>query len=181
MFKKIVLLIVVLLVISGALFAQDRAKNSIALSFGFIGAELSYERIFNRYLSVLGDVSFTTLVFVYDFSASAKTRVYPFGGAFFLDLGMGYTYSTGMVAGFGSLIRDMILTVFTFGYWLKKIDMDDYKPSGGFLFQPGLGWKIDVGKPDGFVLPISMGLDIKVNKKHPDFMPYLRIGVGYSF
>ena len=177
--KKVLLVFIVLLVISGRVFAQnqERAKNSVALSIGIVGAELSYERMFNRHLSVLADVSYTTLIFMDEFTISGKGRWYPFGKAFYLEMGLGYSYGKG-VAGF---MGDMLLSVLTFGWYLTTKDFeDDIFRSGGFLIQPCMGWKIDIGKNDAFVLPISMGLDIKTGRI-PDFMPFLRIGLGYSF
>ena len=172
-------MLIVLIIVSGSIFAQEqeRAKNSIALSFGVVGAELSYERIFNRRLSVLADVSYTTLLFMDEFTAAAKGRWYPFGRAYYLELGLGYSYGKGVVGFLG----DMFLTIFTFGWYLSQKDFEnDVFRTGGFLIQPGMGWKIDIGKTDRFVLPISMGLDIKIAEM-PDFLPYLRFGLGYSF
>jgi len=176
--KRVFLILLVLLVISGSVFAQDRAKNSIAVSAGVIGAELSYERILTPHFSLLADTSYTTLFFMDEFTVSGKGRWYPFGKAFFFDLGLGYSYGKGVVGFMG----DMLLTVITFGYWLSVKDFEnDELRSGGFLIQPGLGWKLDIGKPDGFVLPISAGMNIKFSSDMPDLMPYLRIGLGYSF
>ena len=173
----------VLLIAAGGLFAQEitiveneKPKNTAALSFGFIGVEGSYERQFNNYLSVLVDASYTTLVLMDEFTASVKGRWYPFGKTFYLDLGLGYSYGYGTV----NLMKDMILTTLTFGWWLTQIDYDNIR-TGGFLIQPGLGWKIDVGKPGAFVLPIGMGLDFKIGPEIPDVTPFFRIGLGYSF
>jgi len=177
--KKFLLMLAIALLVSGSLFAQeqDRAKNSIALSFGVVGAEASYERIFNRHLSVLADVSYTTLVFMDEFTASGKGRWYPFGRAFYLEVGLGYTYGKGVVG----FMADTLLSVLTFGYYLttKDFENDNFR-THGFLIQPGLGWKIDIGKQDGFVLPIGLGIDFKIAEV-PDFLPYMRLGLGYSF
>ena len=180
MIKKAILICIVLLIVSGALYAQnqDRAKNAFSLTFGVIGAELNYERMFNRHLSVLADVSYTTLIFMDEFTVSGKGRWYPCGRAFFFEMGLGYSYGRGVVGFMG----EMLLTIFTFGWYLTVMDTKDdvFRRSGGFLIQPALGWKIDIGKRDGFVLPITMGLNIKTGKM-PDLLPYLRIGVGYAF
>ena len=169
----------ILLVAIGGVFAQNqaRAKNSIAVSVGIIGVGLSYERMFNRYFSVLADTSYTTLVLIDEFTLSGKGRVYPFGGAFYLEMGLGFSYGRGVT----DFMTNMLLGVLTFGYYFTTLDENDFlRRRGGFLLQPGLGWKIDIGKPDGFVPPISMGLDIRVGNA-PDLLPYLRIGLGYSF
>ena len=177
--KRMLLIFFVLSIFSGVVFAQEneRAKNAFTLQFGAIGGELSYERMFNRHLSVLADVSATTMVFMDEITASAKVRWYPFGKTFYLDLGLGYTYGRGAV----NMMGHMLLTVMTFGYWLTLIDPSEDYRTGGFLVQPGLGWKIDIGKQDHFLLPIGMGLDCKITGDIPDFMPFFRIGVGYAF
>jgi len=179
MTKKIFLILIVLFLVSGNIFAQneERAKNSVAVSLGIVGAALSYERIFNSHFSVLADVSYTTLVLIEEFTISGKGRVYPFGGSYYLEMGLGYSYGRGPV----DMMTHMILGVLTFGWYFTTLDEDDILARrGGFLLQPGMGWKIDIGKPDGFVLPISMGLNIKTGNV-PDVMPYIRIGLGYSF
>lgn len=174
--KKLVLAIIIITIAAGAAFSQDRAKNSVAVSFGVIGIEGSYERIINRYFSVLADASYTNLAIVDEFTASAKGRVYPFGKAFYLEMGAGYAYGRS----FSNFIGTMVLGIVTFGWYFTQIDEDSFARTGGFLLQPGLGWKIDIGKKDGFVLPLSMGLDIKTGSR-PDILPYLRLGLGYSF
>jgi len=178
--KSILFIVIILLLVSGGVFAQEkeRPNNTISLSFGVIGAGLSYEYMFGRHLSVLADISCQTMIFADEFTASGKGRWYPFGRAFYLEMGLGYVYGRGMV----NMMKEMVLGVMTLGlYWLLMDDPDDDHRTGGLLVQPGLGWKIDIGKPGGLVLPIGMGLDIKINKEMPDFMPYFRIGLGYSF
>ena len=179
MTKKLLLTFVVLLIISGHVFSQEkeRAKNAVTLQFGIIGAELSYERMFNRRFSILADVSYTTLIFVDEFTASVKGRWYPFKRAFYLDMGLGYTYGKGAIG----MMADMVLGVVSFGYYFLREDYDrNFFRTSGFLIQGGLGWKIDIGKQDHFVLPIGMGVDVKIGEM-PDFLPYIRIGVGYAF
>ena len=175
MTKKVLFLCLIILIAGGAVFAQGFARSSVAVQFTLIGASASYEFIISPHFSLLGEVAYTTMVLINEFSAAAKARWYPFGKAFYLDLGLGYCYGRGYI----DFTADMVMIVLTLGYWLYTKDWDEpYR--GGFLIQPGLGWKIDIGKPDGFVLPISMGLDIKIGE-YPDFFPYFRIGIGYSF
>jgi len=187
MIKRTALLLIVLFAAAGGIFAQDRqrAKNALSVSVGVLGAELGYERMFGERFSVLAGASYTRLFIVEEFTASVKGRAYPFGGVFFLDLGLGYTYGRGLVKAVEGAMEDMLLVLLTFGWWSSQIgDVEICKRTSGFLIQPGLGWKIDFGKPDGFILPISMGLDIKLvnlSRDGLDVMPYLRIGVGYAF
>jgi len=184
--KKLFLVFIMLALISIATFAYDSAPagkysgsthHTVSFHLALIGAEASYEYNLNRFFSVLGDVAYTTLIFMDEFTVSGKGRVYPFGRAFYLELGLGYSYGKGVVG----FVGDMVLCVVTLGiYWLVKDWENDIFRTSGFLIQPGLGWKIDIGKPGAFVLPISFGVDIMV-KDIPDFLPYMRIGVGYSF
>jgi hypothetical protein len=178
MAKRMLLAFIVLIVVSGGVFAQDeqRAANSLAVSLGVFGAELSYERIFSKRLSILGETSYTTMLFMDEFTVAGKGRLYPFAGAFFLELGLGYSYGMGAV----NMMEKMLLGVITLGLYYIFVEEIENPRTGGFLIQPGLGWKIDIGKPDGFILPISAGLDIKAGSS-PDFTPYVRIGLGYSF
>jgi len=179
MAKKIVLMFIVFSAISGAVIAQEqeRATHSVAASFGFIGASLSYERMFSRHFSVLAEVSYTTLVLIEEFTLSGKGRWYPFGRAFYLELGFGLSYGRGI----SDLMTHMLLGLFTFGWYFTTLDEDDLMARRlGLLVQPGMGWKIDIGRPGGFVLPVSMGLNFKLGRL-PDVLPFLRVGLGYSF
>jgi len=176
MVKKRFVVILLIFVVCGALFAQERAKNSFAVSFGVFGAELSYERIFNRHFSVLADVSYFSLILTDELAVTGNARVYPFGKAFYLNLGLGYAYGRSSVEMFSSLI----LGIITWGWYFTTLDEDVFTRKHGFAIQPSIGWKIDIGKPDAFVLPISLGVDIKTGRI-PGYLPYLRIGLGYSF
>jgi hypothetical protein len=181
MSKKIIFVLVILTIAAGVVSAQDddRAKNSVAVHLGFIGIAASYERIFIPQFSLLAEVSYTTLILMDEFTASVKARWYPFGKTFFMDLGLGYSFGYG-ATGF---VVDAVRSILTLGLWLAikpgGWEHNEFR-TGGFLVQPGLGWKIDIGRPDGFILPVSLGLDFKLGKV-PDMMPYIRIGLGYSF
>jgi len=181
MVKKIVISLVFISMVVSGLSAQedssaDRALNNISVGFGIITIGGSYERMFGRHFSLLADLSYTNIGIIEETTASLKGRVYPFGKAFFLDLGLGYTYGRGLI----NAMKDMILGILTFGWWFTQIDLEDAN-NHCFLVQPGIGWKIDIGKQDAFVLPINMGLDLRLGAEVPDVVPYFRIGVGYSF
>ena len=182
MAKKIILCLVIFAVAGGVLFSQTAPSNNVSLLVGIIGAEGSYERMFNRHLSVLGSVSYSNLILANEFTVSGKGRVYPFGKTFYLEMGLGYAYGRSLSDAMG----DIILGVLTFGWWLTQIDEERLAPNGGFMVQPGLGWKIKLGRDSRLSLPIGMGLDFKMVKidesgKLPDAFPWLRIGVGYAF
>ena len=182
MSKKLLLSLIILIIISGFVFSQEqaKAKNAITFSINIIGAEVNYERMFGRHLSVLADASARTLVFINEFTVSGKGRWYPFGGAFYMEMGLGYIYGNGLLG----FTRDSTVAVLALIFFpmipLMDIDYEFLKKSGGLLVQPGMGWKIDIGKPNGFILPIGMGINFKIGED-PDFLPYLRIGLGYAF
>ena len=175
--KKIILLVAILLVFSTAVFAQKGA-NIVAVSAGIVGGELSYERTLNDNVSVLGAVSFTTLVFMHEFTVSGKARWYPFGGAFFLDMGLGFSHGRGMYA-FAEDFAQIMLYMFTFGA-LPEDGLTPKDTTGGLLLQPGLGWNISLGNSGRMYLPIALGANIKIAKEF-DLMPVIRIGLGFSF
>ena len=179
MIKKIILFLIVMFVFSGFVFSQeeDAAHNTISVHFGLVGIEGSYEYQFNRHFSVLGSASASTMIFMWDWALSGKGRVYPFGKAFYLEMGLGYVHMKGASAG----MAELVLNALTFGlYYAIAGTPEELQAKSGLLIQPGLGWKIDIGKPGGFVLPISMGIDIRATPSK-DFLPYFRIGLGYSF
>ena len=200
--KIIALAVIVMLAASGRIFAQTEAggdaeaggnnimgngiieiddtglpPNTIAVSFGIIGIEGSYERAFNKYFSALFDVSFTTLIVFNEFTASVKARWYPCGKIFFFDLGMGYSYGNAGILNSTVGLLGVVLIFPLLDPGFQKL----FQPTHGFLIQPGLGWQIGLGAQKKWVLPIIMGLDFKVGPELPDIMPYLRIGLGYRF
>jgi hypothetical protein len=190
MAKNLCLAALVLTLIAGGLFSQEqeRAKNTIAITGGVypLSVELSYERALSSHFSVLIDGSYSDfLIFSSDsstsvmneYAAAVKGRWYPWAKTFFLELGAGYGNGLGLAGGAAYLVTYML----TFG--LVDLPPDIFR-ANGLLISPGLGWKIDIGKPNGFVLPVNVGNDLIVDFSHPgfvDFIPYARIGLGYSF
>ncbi|GHV81077.1 hypothetical protein AGMMS49944_28680 [Spirochaetia bacterium] len=158
--KRKILVMIVLTVLGGTnvLTAQPENPNTITAGLAGVGVVFSdttrlsgpglvmaYERAITRSFS-LGLETFGNFAFeinTYDNTswfrgmAGAQTRVkwYPGGGPFFTDLGLGYSWE------FADENRD------------------------GFLVSPEAGWKIDPGKPGGFVIipaitvPVFIGRD----------------------
>jgi len=199
---KVKILVFALMVITaGNLFPQEEvmeekeAKNRISFSIGIIGAELSYERVFTRYFSVLGQASYNLFFFLNkensyladSLSAAGKVRWYPFGGVFYLDLGIGYSYGYGFnLEDSSEIIGNAVMEIITFGIWPALVNKDDYKggtyarsqSEGGFFLQPGFGWNIGLGKR--FILPISLGVDMRFAERIT-VLPHVRIGFGFTF
>jgi len=191
--KKIVAILLLSVVFAGSVFAQEEemAKNRIAFSLGIIIGDLSYERVLTPHLSVLAQVSYNNFLLIADsLSVAAKGRWYPFGGAFFLDLGLGYSYgynSDKILNDAVNAFLDIPLIIITLGLWALTPEFQSHKYSdgeiismGGFFIQPGLGWNIDIGKKDGFRLPIAMGLDIRFAEVFT-IIPNFKTGFSYSF
>ena len=182
MAKKI-LCVVIILFTAVCVFAQDgrNGKNNISLSAGIFGAEAAYEYSLNRFLSLIGDVSYSWLGIADEFTVSAKGRIYPFGGVYFLELGLGFAYGHSIT----DRIGDILLGALTLGWYFTQVPENRFDPNGGFLVQPGMGWKVPLGN-SALTMPISMGLDFKLVKinedgKLPDAFPWLRVGLGYTF
>ena len=187
--RKIIAILLLSVIFAGGVFAQEEemAKNRIAFSAGIIIGDLSYERVLTRHLSVLAQVSYNNLFFIADsFSVAVKGRWYPFGGAFFLDLGLGYSYGYNILNDAAYALIDIPLIVMTLGLWALTPEFQSHNYSGeiiymgGFFIQPGLGWNIDIGEKDGFRLPIAMGLDIR-SAEELTIIPNLKIGFSFSF
>ncbi|GHV88421.1 hypothetical protein AGMMS50267_07810 [Spirochaetia bacterium] len=158
--KQKILVMMVLVVLGGTtvLMAQPENPNTITAGLASMGVVFSdttrlsgpgmvtaYERAITRSFSLgletFGDFSFEINTYNntawFKGMAGAQTRVkwYPAGGPFFADLGLGYAWEV------TDVIRD------------------------GFLVSPEAGWKIDPGKPGGFVIipavtvPVFIGRD----------------------
>jgi len=193
MTKKLFLVFIIVFAVANIAAAQEKAKNALSFSFGFNSFEASYERVLTKHFSVLGDVSYFYSFTMNEYIFLGKGRLYPFGKTFFLDLGLGYSYGNygipiestkgyfffflplpwNYLIVFSDILSRGLLDLF-------GINIGTPEKFGGFLFQPCLGWKIDIGKPNRFVIPINMGVDLKFGEKK-SATSYLRIGLGYAF
>jgi hypothetical protein len=177
--KKLIIL-VVLAFCAGGLFSeekegknQERPKNAIALTFGAIAVEASYERALTDHFSVLASVSYNWFFFGDETAAAVKARWYPWAGAFFLEMGAGYANTIGLAGGYGNIM----LLFLTLG--LSGDQYENFRIHG-LLLAPALGWRFDPGKPGGVIIPLNLGVDYIIGSRI-DFVPYARVGVGFSF
>lgn len=158
--KRKILVMMVLVVLGGAnvLMAQQENPNTISVGLAGVGMVfgdttrlsgpgmiIAYERAITRSFSLgleaLGDFAFE--INTYNHTSwfkgmvGAQTRVkwYPAGGPFFADLGLGYAWEVADVS------RD------------------------GFLVNPETGWKIDPGKPGGFVIIPAVSVPVFIGKE----------------
>jgi len=185
MTRKIIVCLIIMTMSAGTLFSQDkiteeafvRPMNTVAFNFSIvsIGAAVNYEKHFNNHLSVLGDASLS--VIPPTITIAAKGRLYPFGKAFFLEMGLGF----GMTYGYLGGLIELTMRSLTFGF--LGINQDFLLK--GVVLTPALGWNIWLGKQGTFKLPISLGIDFFVGYREfdvpVDFVPNFRIGFGYSF
>lgn len=176
-------------VLAGNVYADEieRARHRIAVSGGLINAEISYEHLLSPSFSVMAHFSYNTWIIADALNFGGRARWYPFGGTFFLDLGLGYSYGRDIVAETAGLFLDIFLIAISLGLWTlsdnfqeRWADVDDSRRHG-FLVQPGMGWNIDLGRTgSGFMLPISMGLDMRFAQRNT-VLPFFRMGLGYAF
>jgi hypothetical protein len=165
-----------LIVCATILNAQSTQRHWISASPGlraggssFFGpaAELRYELILNPSFSIGAYVYYE-----FSFGIGITGRWYPFSKSFFLELGSGYN----------KIYYPNIYLDDDTGQWVTA----DYN---GIDIIPGLGWKIDVGKPGGFFITPSVKIPIILRwYKYPDFPgPYIGsiiigyFGFGYAF
>ena len=166
--KRFLLSLAILGVCSTGIFAEENEtkKNSAGFSFTIVGAELHYERNLSDYFSVLGSVSYTTLLFMDKFTVSAKGRFYPFGKAWYFGLGAGYMYG-----GLSEYRRTDTLTLISASIYFPPLlalaallgmaeataYMKSISRESGFLVQTNFGWKIPPGKK--WAVLIDTGID----------------------
>ena len=86
-----------------------------------------------------------------------------------------------MTAGYIGMVGNLYIRTMTLGF----IGIEDKIWLKGVVITPALGWKIDFKEPGGFTLPIVIGVDFFAGKRGidlpVDFVPNLRIGLGYQF
>ena len=175
--RKGIVLVILVIIAQGDLFAQEapgevppREKalpmNTLSVDAGplIIGAAggavlggvvggassngfgiAQYELQFTPYFSAAARFAYMGLgLSISDISMNAASysveghgRFYPFGGSFFLDLMLGYANFTMTLSGSG---------------------FDDLNSNGNYFKLGGkLGWRIDFGKPGGFVFEPAFG------------------------
>jgi hypothetical protein len=154
-----------------------------ATFIGGWGLGLKYERMFNRHISLGGNLYFGTQDFSdqTQFGIDAIFRFYPTGKTFFLGAGIGY-------ASFSDDEENRKT-------WSNDEQKWEYQSStySGFAVNIELGWKIDVGNTGGFFLTLGTLGSIVFGENGPwageggifekvlntDFRLFM--GMGYAF
>jgi hypothetical protein len=178
--KRVVFVMVLAAIVAGGVWAQERPKNWAYGQVGLIGGGAGYERILFPSLSVGGEAYFNSLFFFWNsLAVEAYAKYYPLRGkVFYAKLGLGFGTVTG-----------------TEDYTYGGYDWGSTTYStAGFLLDPGVGWKIDVGEPGKFFIEPKIGLAIVMGKKDygisasgyeaefkVGFNPVFALAMGYAF
>ena len=174
--RKVVLVLVLAALIAGGVSAQANVKNNwLSGEVSLVGVGLRYEYMLGPKFSLGVNAYLHTLFFWNDWGFNANARFYPFGKAFFAELGAGL--------GFHSGFQDITYIVDGREY----TDPENWVGITGFCLVPSIGWKLDVGGPGGFFinpgikLPITMGQKELVASFWWDNYYKSEFGVGVGF
>jgi hypothetical protein len=159
MTKRIVLCIAFSIFCIGVIMGQESGKNTISgginlTDFILPGFSIGYERLLHKNFAISADIGIHSVLIPY---ADIHGRWYPWAGMFFVDIGMGIWVFLPLEDGDGS--------AYTFP-----------------VISPGIGWKIDIGQPNGFVL--IAGIEERISFTPFDvtlFFTKINLGVGYNF
>ncbi|MCL2269916.1 MAG: hypothetical protein FWC24_01100 [Treponema sp.] len=139
-------------------------NNWISGEINMVGGGLSYERMLHSKWALGANFYYQYFGFVYnDLGIDVHARLYPSGRVFYLSVGIGYH-------GYESEYYYDSYGGYTSTY--------DYV----FAINPGLGWKIDVGKPGGFFMDIGFKVPQLIGghmRYTLNFVPH--IGFGGAF
>jgi hypothetical protein len=169
--KKLVLFLFFTSIIVGNIFGQEKSANAknnwisgeVSLP---IGIGVRYERMINSNFS-FGVGAYVIQAIVYaGGGVDLFGRFFPWGKTFFAELGLGFHSD--------------------YSNW-SDASWHDAKKIKGVSVVPGLGWKIDVGKPGGFFLspglrfPITFGKNSRNNEFDSIVGCAVYFGMGYAF
>jgi hypothetical protein len=182
--KRFVFMTVLAGLIAGGLFAQEGPKNWVYGQGGLIGGGVGYERLLSSSLSVGGELYYNSFFIIWNsFATEAYARYYPLQAqTLYFKLGLGFGTVTGT--------ED-----YEYSYGGVTVNLPNRAyATRGFLIDPGVGWKIDVGQPGKFYIEPKASLAIVLGKKdygltyggyEAEFKlginPVLAFAVGYAF
>jgi hypothetical protein len=149
-------LVAVLVLAAGSISGQESesgAENWLSAELGLLGVGARYERMLGPKFSIGLDVYWNS-AFLYwnEFEAGIFGRFYPWEGTFFWELGLGFHNHTAL-----SFFKGIVVI-------------------NGAAVSPGLGWKIDVGKPGEFF--ITPGIKVPVTVGIDQFANLFDVGIG---
>ncbi|MCL2042867.1 MAG: hypothetical protein FWG89_01870 [Treponema sp.] len=123
-------------------------RFSITGRFAFLQAGVGYATT-ESYVGIPAEGKVVLDMDLSSFSIEGHARYYPFAGAFFIDGMLGYASMTTKFSG------DVVVRT-DFGH--NERDSVDFSASRGF-FKTGalMGWRIDFGRPGGFIFETALG------------------------
>jgi hypothetical protein len=127
--------------------AQDAPEplHWISLEASLIGNGVRYERQLSGRLSVGGTAFYHIFYLIWtSMGITASVRFYPWAGAFYAELGLGYGLVFGTDGGLAGL--EIYMT-------------------HGVMITPALGWRIDLGKRGRFYINPMVSLPIALGDK----------------
>jgi hypothetical protein len=177
--KGIFLLFVLVVIITGGVFAQEAAKeesgdsgikNWASGEVSLLGIGGRYERMLTDKISIGGTFFFHSFFFLWNsLGITASARYYPWAGMFYAELGLGYGWVSGTEeytykTGYGQIIT---------AEWVYT--------NAGVMLTPGVGWRIDFGTPGGFYINPMISLPIVFGMKDKWLGEEDEFGVGMNF
>jgi len=173
----LVMLVLLLAVVSGGLFAQDfgGAKNFVSGDVGLITFGARYERLLTPKIGI-GAVAYWNTLFIifHEIEIGAFGRYYIWQGLF-AELGLGFHFHMGSIK-----------------YSYEGNSGKTWGTRTGLSISPGVGYKFDPGKAGGFfvapgiTVPITLGKTGALWAGDPrkfgvsvGFIPYCSL--GYAF
>jgi len=174
--KRIVLVLVLAAVVSGAVFAQNfwiSAEGSVAgggarvelMLFEWLSVGVNAYYNFGFLPPLINSHHFTKTDMGIDFSV----RLYPGAGSFFIGIGLGYHES------FRYGGDHIIITSTSYG------GGEFFHEREGFGITPEIGWKIDLGKQGGFFIQPGIKVPLVFAESKLSFLKNVTSYISYSY
>ena len=157
--KKVLLVLVLVLVVAGGVFAEK--KNHISGEVSFFGGGARYEFMLSDNLSVGVNVYYNWLILWTDLGVDGAVRFYPRGGGTGLYIGAGVGYHRNSLGVLNLLVEGAI---------------------NGVAVTPEIGWKFPVGSKGLFLGPgVKVPITFGVVREYDYWLGYEnRFRVGYG-
>jgi hypothetical protein len=162
--KKRLLVLVLMAVVVGGLFAQDQ-RNWISGEVSLLGGGARYEFMLNEKFSVGATVFFQSFFLFWNSLGINATGRFYFWKGLYAEVGAGY----GTITGTEDYTSPGSSWTHTFAYVVN-----------GFMLTPAIGWKIDVGNPGGFFINPMVGVPLVLgSRKTRDGDKKFKLGVNF--
>jgi len=166
--KRIILVLVLAAVISGAAFAQNFwISGEASIAGGGVRAELMLFQGLSVGINYYWNYTILPEIGV-DLGIDFSIRLYPGSGSFFFGIGLGYhenyknsNYSYTFFSGVG---------VGSFNHERK-----------GFGITPEIGWKIDLGRQGAFFIQPGIKVPLIFIKSSPSFLKDVDTNISYYY